>query len=67
MIDEFYDVSFGNQILFQIGSWPFEVAERTYRLSGERKQCEWCSIIIIEKETIEHLVVECGGHRQEIK
>ena len=60
-MEEFYDGSIGSQLLFRARMGSLEVTGCTYRWSGRGEECEWCDA----RETVEHLVVECEGLREE--
>jgi hypothetical protein len=61
--EKFYDGSLSAALLFKARTGSLEVKARTYRWSGSGEICEWCTDG--ERETIEHLMIECRGHTQE--
>ena len=62
-VEEFYVGDFKSQLLFKARTGSLELNGRIYRWSGKSEKCEWCDMGV--KENIEHLIMECNGHKNE--
>ena len=63
--EAFYDGSWESSLLFKARSGALETRDRTNRWREDNWWCEWCLRENVRaRETIEHLLVECGNYTQ---
>ena len=62
-MEKFYDGSWGSKLLFGARTGSLEINGRTHHWNETGENCHFCPAQV--KETVEHLIVECEGHRLE--